>query len=135
MSEGVATLDTKEAEVPCREENDGEEKLEDGPKVGREEELEEGWEEELEQGPEEGWEEEVEEGPKVGWEEERAVAPEAELREEQPDLFGQLLREAGAGTLRRTSCGLMGRASMRVAILTVRWAIWEHNIKQVYSLI
>ena len=36
------SLDTKEVEVPCREEHDGEEELEEGPKVGREEGLEEG---------------------------------------------------------------------------------------------
>ena len=131
----AGTLDTKEAEVPRREENDGEEELEEGPKVGWGEELEEGWEEELEQGPKVGRGKELKEGPKVGQEEERAVAPEAELREERPDLFGQLLREAGAGTLRWASCGLMGRASMRWAFLTVRCAIWEHNIKPVYSLI
>ena len=136
----AGSVDTKGEEVPRREENEGEEI---GPKVGREEEVEERWEEELEQGPKVGWaeelgegqeeeleerrEEEVKEGTEVGWE--------AELREEQPDLLGQALREVGAGTLRRASCGLMGRASMTISFLTTRWAIWEHNIKPVYSLI
>ena len=164
----AGSVDTKGAEVPRREENDGEEI---GPKVGREEEVEERWEEELEEGPnvgqeeelgkgreeelEEGREEEVEERPKVGWAEELGegqeeeleerreeevkegteVGREAELREEQPDLLGQALREVGAGTLRRASCGLMGRASMTISFLTMHWAIWEHNIKPVCSLI
>ena len=156
----AGSVDTKGEEVPRREENDGEEI---GPKVGREEEVEERWEEELEQGPKVGWEEELEEGreeeveerPKVGWAEELGerqeeeleerreeevkegteVGREAELREEQPDLLGQALREVGAGTLRRVSCGLMGRASMTISFLTMHWAIWEHNIKPVYTLI
>ena len=43
----------------------------------------------------------------------------AELQEEQPDLLVELLHETRAGTLRWTACGLMGRASMRIAFLTV----------------
>ena len=58
----AGSLDTKEAEVPRREENDGEGELEEGPKVGREEGLGEGREEELEERPKVGREEEVEEG-------------------------------------------------------------------------
>ena len=77
----AGSLDTKEAEVPRREENDGEGELEEGPKVGREEGLGEGREEELG----EGQEEDVEEGPKVGREEELGEGREEEL-EERPKV-------------------------------------------------